>query len=142
MKEKTIEYFKKYGYPNDESEVSPKTQEDIKALNLFRKLLDVKLLCRMDEECIKNELDDYFSRNISANNKIETQKPIIRNLRITNNEIPYIQDIESQYQRDLDFYQLIDNRNMSFAGQPDFGNNDDWCEFIFSLVFSFLLDYC
>ena len=56
MKEKTIEYFKKYGYPNDENEVSPKTQKDIKALNLFRKLLDVKLLCRMDEECIKNEL--------------------------------------------------------------------------------------
>ena len=84
MKEKTIEYFKQYGYPNDESEVSPKTQEDIKALNLFRKLLDVKLLCRMDEECIKNELDNYFSPNISANNKIETQKEIIRNLRIIN----------------------------------------------------------
>ena len=56
MKEKTIEYFKKYGYPNDENEVSPKTEEDIKSLNLFRKLLDVKLLCRIDEECIKNEL--------------------------------------------------------------------------------------
>ena len=61
MKEKTIEYFKKYGYPNDESEVLPKTQEDIKALNLFRKLLYIKLLCGMDEECIKNELDKYFS---------------------------------------------------------------------------------
>ena len=142
MKEKTIEYFKQYGYPNDENEVSPKTKEDIKALNLFKKLLDVKLLCRMDEECIKNELDDYFSRNISANNKIENQKPIIRNLRITNNEIPYIQDIESQYQRDLDFYQLIDNRNMSFAGQPDFGNNDDWCEFIFSIFFHSSTKYC
>ena len=45
----------------------------------------------MDNECIKNELDDYFSRNISANNKIETQKPIIRNLRITNNVNSYIQ---------------------------------------------------
>ena len=141
MKEKTIEYFKKYGYPNDESEVSPKTQEDIKALNLFKKLLDVKLLCRMDEECIKNELDKYFSRNISPNNKIETQKAIIRNLRITNNVNSYIQEIESQYQSDLDLHQLIDNSNMSFAG-PDFGNNDDWCEFIFSLVLSFLLDYC
>ena len=91
MKEKTIEYFKKYGYPNDESEVSPKTQEDIKVLNLFRKLQYIKLLCRMDEECIKNELDNYFSRNISANNKIETQKAIIRNLRITNNVNSYIQ---------------------------------------------------
>jgi hypothetical protein len=34
---KTIEYFKKYGYPNDESEVSPKTKEDIKALNFYLK---------------------------------------------------------------------------------------------------------
>ena len=91
MKEKTIEYFKKYGYPNDESEVSPKTQEDIKALNLFRKLLYIKLLCRMDNECIKNELDNYFSHNNSPNNKIETQKAIIRNLRITNNVNSYIQ---------------------------------------------------
>jgi hypothetical protein len=91
MKEKTIEYFKKYGYPNDESEFSPITQEDIKALNLFRKLLYIKLLCRMDNECIKNELDNYFSPNISANNKIETQKAIIRNLRITNNVNSYIQ---------------------------------------------------
>ena len=91
MKEKTIEYFKKYGYPNDENEVSPKTQKDIKALNLFRKLLYIKLLCRMDNECIKNELDNYFSHNNSPNNKIETQKAIIRNLRITNNVNSYIQ---------------------------------------------------
>ncbi len=79
MKEKTIEYFKQYGYPNDESEVSQITQEDIKALNLFRKLLNIKLLCRTDDECIKNELDNYFSYNISPNDKKETQKAIIRN---------------------------------------------------------------
>ena len=141
MKEKTIEYFKKYGYPNDENEVSPKTQKDIKALNLFRKLLYIKLLCKIDDECIKNELDKYFSRNISANNKIETQKPIMRNLRITNNVNPYIQDIESQYQRDLELHQLTLNRNMKFTS-PNFGNNDDWCEFIFSIFFHSSTKYC
>ena len=87
------------------------------------------------------KMNYYFSHNISANNKIETQKPIMRNLRITNNEIPHIKDIESQYQRDLDLHQLIDNRNMSFASS-NFCNDDDWCEFIFSLVLSFFLDYC
>ena len=51
----------------------------------------IKLLCRMDNECIKNELDNYFSLNNSPNNKIETQKAIIRNLRITNNVNSYIQ---------------------------------------------------
>ena len=30
---------------------------------------------------------------------------------------------------------------MSFAG-PDFGNNDDWCEFIFSLFFPPWTKYC
>jgi hypothetical protein len=45
----------------------------------------------MDNECIKNELDNYFSHNNSPNNKIETQKAIIRNLRITNNVNSYIQ---------------------------------------------------
>ncbi len=49
MKEKIIEYFNEYGYPNDESEVSPITQKDIKALNLFRKLLNIKLLCKIDD---------------------------------------------------------------------------------------------
>ena len=49
MKEKIIEHFKQYGYPNDESEVSPITQKDIKALNLFRKLLNIKLLCKIDD---------------------------------------------------------------------------------------------
>ena len=48
MKEKTIEYFKQYGYPNDENEVSPKTQKDIKALNLLIKLLYIKILCKID----------------------------------------------------------------------------------------------
>ena len=138
MKEKTIEYFKKYGYPNDENEVSPKTQKDIKALNLFRKLLYIKLLCKIDDECIKNELDKYFSRNISPNIKIETQKPIIRNLRIT---IDIKGDIKSQYIEALDFHKLI-NRGLKPCSVPDFGNNDDWCEFIFSIFFHSSTKYC
>ena len=87
------------------------------------------------------KMNYYFSRNISANNKIETQKAIIRNLRITNDEIPYIQDIESQYQRDLDLRQLIDNRNMNYD-LPFFGNNGDWCNFIFSLIYPSWTEYC
>jgi hypothetical protein len=138
MKEKIIEHFKQYGYPNDESEVSPKTQEDNKALNLFRKLLYIKLLCGMDDKCIKNELDNYFSRKISPNIKIETQKPIMRNLRIT---INIKNDIRAHYIEALNLFDLID-RSVKPCSVPDFGNNDDWCEFIFSIFFPSWTKYC
>ena len=138
MKEKTIEHFKQYGYPNDESEVSPKTQEDIKALNLFRKLLYIKLLCGMDDKCIKNELDNYFSRKISPNIKIETQKPIMRNLR---RRINIKNDIRAHYIEALNLFDLID-RSVKPCSVPDFGNNDDWCEFIFSIFFPSWTKYC
>ena len=65
----------------------------------------------------------------------------MRNLRITNNKIPHIKDIESQYQRDLELHQLTLNRNIQFTS-PNFGNNDDWCEFIFSIFFPSLTKYC
>ena len=65
----------------------------------------------------------------------------MRNLRITNNEIPHIKDIESQYQRDLELYQLINNRNMNYD-LPFFGNNGDWCNFIFSLIYPSWTEYC
>ena len=138
MKEKTIEHFKQYGYPNDESEVSPKTQEDIKALNLFRKLLNIKLLCGMDDKCIKNKLDNYFSHNISPNLDLEIQNPIMRNLRIRQ-DIKI--DIESQYEEASYLDRLID-RGIKPSSVPDFGNNDDWCEFIFSLFFPPWTKYC
>ena len=65
----------------------------------------------------------------------------MRNLRITNNEIPHIKDIESQYQRDLELHQLTLNRSKYFAS-PDFDNHNDGCEFIFSLFFPSLTKYC
>ena len=98
----------------------------------------IKLLCGMDEECIKKELDKYFSRNISPNIKMEIQKPIIRNLRIVKD---IKDDIKSQYIEALDFHKLI-NRGIKPSSVPDFGNNDDWCEFIFSLFFPPWTKYC
>ena len=92
----------------------------------------------MDDKCIKNKLDNYFSHNISSNLELEIQNPIMRNLRIRQ-DIKI--DIESQYEDASYLDRLIDTGKERYI-MPFFGNNGDWCEFLVSIFSPSWTKYC